>query len=238
MIGLGTVLNTALVIAGGAVGLLCGNRIRAQVRDSMLSVLGVAVIMIGIGGVMSRMLVWKDGAFSSENSVMMVVCLVLGGVAGELLGIEKQINRFGAWLKRRSHSDGDTGFVPGFVTASCTVCIGAMAVIGAMEDGIAGDYSILLTKGIIDAVFICMMAASIGKGCIFSAIPLFIYQGLLTAAAALLGRFLPTAAVGAVGYVGSVLIACVGLNLIREKKIRVANLLPAILFAAVWGCFL
>ena len=112
-----------------------------------------------------------------------------------------------------------------------------MAIIGAIQDGIYGDYSILAAKGIIDAIVICIMAASQGKGCIFSAIPVGLWQGFVTIMAMLAGSFMPEAALNNLSLVGSVMIACVGLNMIRDKQIRVANVLPAIVIAALWGMF-
>lgn len=110
-----------------------------------------------------------------------------------------------------------------------------MAVIGSVEDGISGDYSILAAKGVIDAIIICVMAAAQGKGCIFSAIPVGLWQGFLTLIAFFAGDFLPAAALDNLSFVGSVLITCIGLNLVREKQIRVANVLPAIVIAVIWG---
>ena len=135
-------------------------------------------------------------------------------------------------LKKKTKSGGDGSFVEGFVTASLTVCIGAMAIVGAIEDGLTGDYSILLTKAILDLIIIMVMTCSLGKGCIFSAIPVFVLQGSVTALAVLIKPLMTEAALGNLSLVGNVLIFCVGVNLIWGKKVRVANLLPAILFAA------
>ena len=137
----------------------------------------------------------------------------------------------------KSRSSSDNSFVEGFVTASCTVCIGAMAVIGSIQDGIWGDWSVLAAKGVIDAILVCVMAAAQGKGCIFSAIPVGLLQGAMTAVAFLAGDFLPQQSLAHLSLVGSVLIFCVGLNLIREKQIRVANALPAVVIAILWGFF-
>ena len=129
----------------------------------------------------------------------------------------------------------DASFVNAFVTASCTVCIGAMAVVGAIEDGIYGDYSVLLAKGILDAIIICIMSASQGRGCIFSAIPVALFQGSITIIAMFAGSFMSATALSNLSFVGSILIFCVGLNLIWAQQIRVANLLPSLIVAAVWG---
>ena len=165
----------------------------------------------------------------------MIASLALGAVVGELLDIEGWVERFGEWLKRKSNSGGDSGFVTSFVSASCTVCIGAMAVVGSIRDGTYGDFSILLAKGILDAIIICIMAASQGRGPVFSAIPVGIFQGVVTVVAVFAGSFMTEPALDRLSFVGSILIFCVGLNILREKKIRVANLLPALVVAALWG---
>ena len=200
-----------------------------------MAVAGVAVVFLGLGGALEYMLTIVDGKLSSGSSMLMIASLALGAVVGELLDIEGWVERFGEWLKRKSNSGGDSGFVTSFVSASCTVCIGAMAVVGSIRDGIYGDYSILLAKGILDAIIICIMAASQGRGPVFSAIPVGIFQGVVTVVAVFAGSFMTEPALDRLSFVGSILIFCVGLNILREKKIRVANLLPAIVVAALWG---
>ena len=235
MRGLGTIINVACIIAGGLAGLLFGSRIKARMQETLMAVAGVAVVFLGLGGALEYMLTIVDGKLSSGSSMLMIASLALGAVVGELLDIEGWVERFGEWLKRKSNSGGDSGFVTSFVSASCTVCIGAMAVMGAIQDGISGDYSVLAAKGVIDAIIICVMAAAQGKGCIFSAIPVGLLQGSITLIACFLGDFLPAASLDHLSLVGSVLIFCIGLNLIRDKQIRVANALPAVVVAMLWG---
>lgn len=237
MRGLGTIINVICILLGGTVGYLAGNRLRENIRETLMTMTGIGVVVLGMGGALAKMLTIENGQLTTGGTIMMVISLAAGAVIGELMQIEEKIVRFGEWLKVKSHSTGDNAFVGGFVSASCTVCIGAMAVIGSIQDGISGDYSVLAAKGIIDAFIICVMAASQGKGCIFSAIPVGIAQGLMTLAAFFIGDFLPAAALDNLSFVGSILILCVGLNLVREKQIRVANALPAIVVAVVWGFF-
>lgn len=235
MRGLGTIINVACIIVGGLAGLLFGSRIKARMQETLMAVAGVAVVFLGLGGALEYMLTIVDGKLSSGSSMLMIASLALGAVVGELLDIEGWVERFGEWLKRKSNSGGDSGFVTSFVSASCTVCIGAMAVVGSIRDGIYGDYSILLAKGILDAIIICIMAASQGRGPVFSAIPVGIFQGVVTVVAVFAGSFMTEPALDRLSFVGSILIFCVGLNILREKKIRVANLLPALVVAALWG---
>ncbi len=231
MIGLGTIINTAAVVAGGIIGLLFGKLIPERIQKTLIMCNGICVMFIGVAGAMSKMLTLKDGVFDTQKSLLLVLAMVLGTIVGELVNLEKQITRFGDWLKRKTKSTQDNGFTDAFITASCTVCIGAMAVIGAINDAMFHDYSILITKSIIDLITICIMTCTLGKGAAFSAIPVFLFQGIITVLAKLIMPVMTDLALADLSMVGSVLIFCVGLNLIRDKKIPVANMLPAILFA-------
>lgn len=235
MRGLGTVINVALLIFGGLCGLLFGKKLNERIKDTLLSVTAVAIMMLAVGGVMQNMLSLSDGKLSTGGTVMMIASLTLGGLIGEIININALVNKFGEWLRIKSHSTGDDSFVSAFVSASCTVCIGAMAVIGSINDGVSGDCSVLIAKAILDAVIICVMTASQGKGCIFSAVPVAIFQGVITIIAVFAGGFMTDLALSYLSYVGNVLIFCVGLNLIRKKQIRVANLLPSLVIAVAWG---
>ena len=167
--------------------------------------------------------------------MMMILSLAVGAVAGELLDLEDRMERFGAWLKVKTKSESDGGFIGAFVTASLTVCIGAMAIVGSIQDGILGDHATLFAKAVLDLVIIMVMTASMGKGCIFSAIPVGILQGSVTLLARLLQPVFTDAALSNLSLVGSVLVFCVGLNLVWGKRIRVANLLPSLIVSVVWA---
>jgi uncharacterized membrane protein YqgA involved in biofilm formation len=173
----------------------------------------------------------ENGAIVSSGSMLMIGCLAIGALIGEWLNIENGFERFGQWLKLKTGNAKDKGFVDAFVTASLTVCIGAMAIVGSIQDGIAGDYSILATKAVLDLIIIMVMSCSLGKGAVFSAIPVAIFQGSITALAGLVRPLMTVAALSNLSLVGNVLIFCVGINLVWDKKIKVANLLPAIIIA-------
>ena len=190
-------------------------------------------MFIGIAGALEGMLVIEDNNVVSGKAMMIVVCLALGALLGELLNIEDKFEKFGEWLKKKTGNAKEKLFVEGFVTASLTVCIGAMAIVGAIEDGIFGDYSILATKAVLDFIIIIVMTGSLGKGCAFSAIPVGILQGSVTVLAKFIKPVMTDAALANLSLIGSILIFCVGLNLVWGKKIRVANLLPAIVLAVV-----
>ena len=163
--------------------------------------------------------------------MLIVLTLAIGTVIGEILRIEKGFERFGEWLKEKTGNSGDKMFVDAFVTASLTVCIGAMAIVGAIQDGVLGDYSTLAVKSVLDLIIIAVMTSSMGKGCVFSAIPIFLFEGSITLIAKLISPLMTETAVSYLSLVGSILKFCVGLNLVWGKKIRVANMLPAVLLA-------
>ncbi len=234
MAGLGTLINALAIIAGGIIGLVFGKKIPERMQETLLKVNGTAVLFIGIGGVMSKMLTIQDGVVNTQGSMMMIGSLAIGTVAGELLDLDGWMHRFGVCLQKKTGNGSDSHFIEGFVSASLTVCIGAMAIVGAIADGIDGNHSVLFAKAVLDLIIVMVMSASLGKGCLFSFIPVVILQGSVTLLAKLIAPLITTAALNHISYVGSVLIFCVGVNLVFDSKIRVANILPAILVAALW----
>ena len=233
MYGFGTILNTGAIVAGGLGGALFGRFLKENVQDTLNKCCGVSTLMIGITGALEKMLTVEDGAISSGGSMLLVLCLTVGALIGELLNLEGVFEGFGQWLKEKTGNAKDKGFVNAFVTASLTVCIGAMAIVGSIQDGLTGDYSILATKAVLDFIIIMVMSCSLGRGAAFSAIPVAILQGSITALAGLVRPVMTEAALNNLSLVGSVLIFCVGVNLIWGKKIKVANLLPAVVIAVV-----
>lgn len=231
MFGLGTIINTAAIIIGGIFGAFFGRFLPERHQDTMTKTCGIGTLFIGISGAMEGMLSVSGAGLSSGRSMLVVISLALGALIGETLNIEDGFERFGEWLKRKTGNARDKQFVNGFVTASLTVCIGAMAIVGAIQDGLRGDYSILATKAVLDFIIIMIMTCSLGKGCAFSAIPVAALQGSVTLLARLVKPLMTESALANLSLVGSVLIFCVGVNLVWGKKIRVANLLPAIVIA-------
>ncbi len=235
MIGLGTIINVAGILVGGGIGLLIGRGIKQRYQDILMSATGVSVLFLGIGGTMENMLTISDGTISSGGSMMMVISMAVGALIGEWMNIEGRMEQFGVWLKEKTGSSGDNSFVDAFVTTSLTVCIGAMAIVGAIQDGISGDYSVLAVKAILDLIIVSVMTVSMGKGSIFSAIPVGVFQGVITLLARLIEPLMTEAALANLSLVGSIMIFCVGLNLVWGKKVKVANFLPAIVIAVVWA---
>ena len=237
MFGLGTLINMAAILIGGLTGRLVGKAIPKRVQDMLYMVCGISTLFIGIGGCLQHMLVIENGALNTQGTMMMLMSLTVGALIGEWIDLEKRLEQFGQWLKDKTGNSGDATFIDGFVTASLTVCIGAMAIVGAIQDGMEGDISVLAAKSVLDLVIVCVMAASMGKGCIFSLIPVGILQGSITALSLVLKPIMTEAALGNLSYVGSVLIFCVGVNLVWGKKVKVANMLPAVVIAVIWAFF-
>ncbi len=231
MIGLGTLINVAAIIAGGLFGKLFGRFLKERYQDGLNNACGVCVLFIGIAGAMEGMLKVSNGSLISSSSMMITISLALGALLGELLNLEDKFEEFGTWLKMKTGNAKDKRFVDAFVTASLTVSIGAMAIVGSIEDGIFGDYSILATKAVLDFIIIIVMTCSMGKGCAFSAIPVALLQGSITLLAKFIKPIMTEAALSNLSLIGSILIFCVGLNLVWGKKIRVANLLPSVIVA-------
>ncbi|MBQ7248291.1 MAG: DUF554 domain-containing protein [Lachnospiraceae bacterium] len=231
MYGLGTIINAAGIVAGSLIGIAFGRFLKERHRETLSTACGISVIFIGIAGAMEGMLAVSKEGLTGRNSMLVVVALVLGGLIGEIINIDGLVERFGRWLRKKSGREDDAGFLTGFITASLTVSIGAMAIVGALEDGINGDWSILAIKSVLDFIIVMALAGSYGIGTAFSAIPVLMIQGLFTLLAAVIRPILTDGAMGYLSMIGSIIIFCVGLNLIRDKKIRVANFVPALIIA-------
>ncbi|HAY97432.1 MAG TPA: DUF554 domain-containing protein [Ruminococcaceae bacterium] len=232
MIGLGTVINGCSIAAGGLIGHFTGKLFKTEQQESLNKACGISVIFIAIAGAMEGMLKIDNGKINSAKSMLVVLCLAIGTIIGELIGIENGFERFGEWLKLKTGNGRDEGFVNAFVTASLTVSIGAMAIVGAVKDGLQGDYSTLAVKSVLDFIIIAVMTASMGRGCAFSAVPVIVFEGGITLLARLVAPVMTETAVAYISLIGSVLIFCIGVNLVFGKKVNVANMLPAVILAA------
>lgn len=233
MIGMGTIINAVSIVVGGLLGHFVGKLFTKEQQEAISHVCGISVIFIAVSGAMEGLLRVEGGSVLSGKSMLIVLCLTLGCIVGEIIGIERWLEDFGEWLKDKTGNNKDETFISAFVTSSLTVCIGAMAIVGAIQDGILNSYDILAVKSVLDFIIIAVMTSSMGKGCIFSAIPVFIFQGSITILAKLVAPIMTELAVQYISLIGSILIFCVGLNLIRSKHLRVANMLPAIIFAII-----
>lgn len=237
MFGFGTIINTAAVIAGGIAGVVLKKGILENCQKILMQACGIATIFIGVSGALKEMLVINGSSIETKGTFLLILSLVLGGLAGSLLSIEDRLERLGELLKKKLHSEKDTQFVEGFVTSTLVICIGAMAIVGAIEDGLTGNFSTLTAKAILDFVIVMIFASTLGKGVIFSALPLFLYQGAITILAAVLGDFMSPSLISDISFVGSALIFCVGINIAFGKKFNVGNMLPALLVPVIYQMF-
>ena len=234
MIGLGTIINTAAVIVGGLLGLLLKKGVAEKFQKILMQALGLATIFIGAGGVLKYMLVLENSSLTTRGTILLIFSLVIGCLIGQWIDIESKMETLGIKLKAAVRIKNDNRFVEGFVTTSLIICVGAMAIVGAMQDGLSGDSSMLIAKAMLDFALVVILASTYGVGAIFSALPIFVYQGAITLIAALFGAVISDGLIETLSFVGSALIFCVGVNLVREKTFRVANMLPALLVPIVW----
>ena len=215
---LGTIVNVAAIVAGSLLGLFFGHLLPEKVHRTLVLGLGLAVILIGL-----------QLAFQTNQPLVLIGSLILGGITGEALRIENRLENFGRRLQERFTDAGD--IAEAFVTASLLYCVGAMAVMGSIQDGLGGQPTILYAKSALDGTASIVLVSTLGIGVIFSVIPIFLYQGALTLAAVSVQGLLTEPVISEMNAVGGLLIFSIGLDLLGIKKIPVGNLLPGIFVA-------
>ena len=224
MMLLGSLVNMLAIFAGCFVGVTLGRFIPERFNSAIEKGIALCVFYIGL-----------DGVLAGSDTLVAILSMVLGVILGELLDLDGLVERFGTWLRDRTGNGGDGEFVDAFVSASLTVCVGAMAVVGSIQDALLHDPSVLLAKMALDLVIVMVMAASMGRGCIFAAVPVGLFQGAIELLSGLVRPVMTTAALADLSLVGNMLIFCVGVNLLFDRKIRVANMLPALVVAVAWA---
>lgn len=234
MRGLGTIINVAAILLGGGLGLIIKKGISDKFKNILMQSCGLAAIFIGISGALSNMSVVSEQKVNFEGTILIVCSLAIGTFIGQLIDIETKLDNLGNKLKVMAHAQNDGRFVEGFVTVSLIVCIGAMAVMGSIEDGLSGDFTTLLTKSILDGIIALVFASSLGVGVLFSSLSVGVYQGLITLLAVFIAPFLTPAMITGLSMVGSVLIFGVGINLIWDNKIHVGNMVPSIFIPIIY----
>lgn len=231
----GTLINCILVIIGSLAGMLFKKLLPERLKDTLLQAVGLIVIFVGIGGVVSATLTYEDGAFGTKDTLVMILAMVFGTIIGELINIEKQLDRLGAFCQQKLvRSDAKSTFAEGMVTASLIFVVGAMAVVGALDNGIRGDNSTLVAKGVIDCITGMVLASTLGIGVMFSAVPVLIYQGAIALLGVYIEPYLTDTVISQMSFVGSILIFAIGINMLGIKKIKVGNMLPAIFMPIVF----
>lgn len=228
----GTIVNVVAIVAGSLLGLLLKRGMPKRVEETLMKIMGVSVLIIGLNGIINSMFVIDaDGGLSSSGELLMLCSLVIGAVIGELLNIDDHLNRFGSYIEAKTKAD---GFSRGFISASIIYCVGAMAIIGSLNDGLTGDSSVLFIKSALDGVNSIIFGASLGIGVAFSAIPVLIYQGGISLLAGVLAPLISDVLLNNICAVGYVIVACIGMNISGICKIRVANLLPALVVPVIY----
>lgn len=217
---IGTLINCAAIILGSALGLLLRRGMKDSIAKTVMQGIGLSVILIGL-----------TGAIKTGNTLLVILSMVIGGIAGSLIDIDAKMNRLGAWAQKKltRGDDESNTFAKGFVTASLVYCVGAMAVVGALDSGIRGDHSTLIAKAMLDGVSAIVFASSLGIGVMLSAVPILVYQGSIALLGNAIAPLLSDAVITEMSAVGGLLIMAIGVNMLLDTEIKVANLLPAIL---------
>lgn len=239
MRGLGTIINVATILVGTTIGMLLKGGLPPRFEKTVKSAAGLSTMIIGIAGTLAEMIsVNADGTISTNGIMLMVISLVLGALLGEAVDVEDKLERFGNMCKKKASflAKDNPKFVEGFVSTSLLFCVGAMAIVGSIQDGLVGDYTILAAKSILDGVISVVLAASLGGGVYLSVIAVMLYQGTITILASVLEPFMTDALISQFSLVGSVLVMAIGINLLFDKKIvKVGNLLPAVVIPVFYN---
>jgi len=237
MIGTGTLINVVTVLVGGTLGILLGARLPERMRETIMHGLGLLTLIIGI-----------QLSFETDNILIVLGSLLLGGIVGEWLRIEDRINRLGRWLEHKTSENsklpasdrpqdaarsGASRFSHAFLTASLLFCVGPMTILGSIQDGLSGDYNLLAIKATLDGFAALAFASTLGPGVLFSALTVLVYQGALTLSAGWASTVLTDPMTAEMTATGGVLMLALGLGLLEIRRIRAGNLLPAIVIAPI-----
>lgn len=213
---LGTIVNAAAVVVGALVGVFLNKGIKEEYTKTIMDGMALTVVIIGI-----------MGAIKMENLILVLGSIVVGSIIGEKLDLDKRLEKLGDNLGKR-FGKGDSNFSKGFIMASLVYCIGAMSIIGALESGLTGDHSTLYAKSVLDGVSAVIFSSTLGIGVAFAAIPVFLYQGGIALLAGLVKDLFTPSVITEMSAIGGILILAIGINILGIKKIKIANMLPAI----------
>ncbi|MBU0278673.1 MULTISPECIES: DUF554 domain-containing protein [unclassified Gemella] len=237
MIGIGTLVNTLAIITGGVLGLFLKNGIPDRIKNSILKIMGLSVLLMGLIGFLENIFFIDNSIIKSKSTMVITIALVLGVIVGEVIDIEKYFEKFGFYLKSKVSSKGDNNFVEGFVTTSLIFCIGAMGILGSIADGINHDPSILYNKAMLDGITSMIFASMLGFGVIFSALAVFCYQGTITLLSFFIADYFTQDIMVGISTLGSIMIFCLGSNMLFKTNVKVGNMLPALLVAILFKIF-
>ncbi|WP_294352913.1 DUF554 domain-containing protein [uncultured Clostridium sp.] len=224
---LGTIVNCIAIIVGSAIGLIVNGRMPERISNTIMKGLALCVLYIGI-----------SGALKGENSIEMIICMAIGAFIGELIDIDKRLVQLGDYLEGKFKSKSEkVSISEGFVISSLLFCVGAMALVGSLESGLKGDHTTLFAKSMLDGISSIIFASTLGIGVILSVATVFIYQGTITICAGFLNGILSTTVIDSMSAVGSLLIIGLAINILCDKDIKVANLLPAVFLPIIYNLF-
>lgn len=235
MTGLGTLVNVATILIGGVAGLILKKFLSKRITDTVMQGVGLAVIIIGISGALSAAFTVVDGNISSDHILFMIISLAVGALIGELIKIENMLDTFAKFCERKFTKPGEAStFTQGFVTSTLVFCIGSMAIVGSLEEGINGNSDILFAKSALDGITAMIFASTLGIGVIFSAVIVGLYQGAISLMAIVIAPYINDVVVTQMSLIGSVLIMSIGLNMLQIAKIKVGNLLPSVFIPIIY----
>lgn len=224
---LGTIVNSITVIVGCLIGLIVRGRLTEKISNTIMNGLALCVLYIGI-----------SGALNGEDTLIMIISVAIGALTGEIIDIDKWLNKLGYYLEGKFKSNNsDISIAEGFITSSLLFCVGAMAIVGSLESGLQGKHDTLFIKSILDGISSIIFTSSLGIGVVFSAVTVFVYQGAITIGSGLLSGVLSSTVISNMSAVGSLLIVGLGLNMLGVTKIKIANLLPAIFLPILFQLF-
>lgn len=224
---LGTLVNSSAIIIGCLIGLLLKGKISQKIADTIMNGLALCVLYIGI-----------SGAFQGEDTLVTIICIALGSLIGEVIDIDKWLNTLGKKLElkfNKSDKEESISISQGFVSSSLIFCVGAMAIVGSLQSGLSGNHETLFAKSIIDGITSIIFTTTLGIGVMFSAISVFLYQGIITLGSSILSNVLSTSVINSMTGIGSLLIIGLGLNILKATNIKIANLLPAVFLPIIAG---
>ncbi|WP_238884207.1 DUF554 domain-containing protein [Clostridium sp. YIM B02551] len=225
---LGTIVNFIAILIGGSLGLFIKGGLPKRFMDTIMNGIALCIIYIGV-----------SGAIKSEQMLLIVVSIVIGSLIGELVDIDGKLIALGNFIESKSKKSSEgVSISQGFVTASLLFCIGAMAIVGALEGGLSHKHDILFTKSILDGITSIILSSTLGIGVLLSAFCVLIYQGIIVLGSSLLQGILTTSIITEMSAVGSLLILGLGLNMLGITKIKVANMLPGIIVPIIYGVFM
>lgn len=230
---IGTIVNTVAIALGGLIGLLIKRGVPKHVEDAVMSSLGIGILIVALNGVLSSMItVLPSGKLSDRGGLLLIISLAVGTLIGELLKIDDRLNLLGRMIETKLKVD---GFAKGFISSSLIFCVGAMSIIGPLNDGLRGDSSVLFIKSALDGTTALILASTLGVGVLFSAIPVLLYQGTIAMLAGALTKAVSDDLLSMICMVGYAIVLCIGLNFIGSSKIKTANIIPALLVPVVYN---